>query len=247
MIGVLNVSVRYPNGVEALDRVSLHVERGEFVFLVGTTGSGKSTLLKLCYREVLPTEGSVLVDGQDVTALPQREIHLLRRKVGVVFQDFRLLAYKTAAENVAFALQVIGAEPRGVQRKVMTALSRVGLHGKGTAMPHELSGGEQQRVSIARALVNEPTMLLADEPTGNLDPDSSAEIMKLLEQINAAGTTVVVATHDRDVVNRFRQRVVRLAEGRVVSDTAGGEYDAPTAATQPLPALELEVAHAADA
>jgi len=225
MIVISDVSVRYANGVEALTKANLQVDRGEFVFLVGTTGSGKSTLLKLLYREMLPTEGRVYVAEQEVTALTRREIPLLRRRLGVVFQDFRLLPYKTARENVAFALQVIGAEPRDLRVKVGRALARVGLGERADAMPHELSGGEQQRVSIARALVNEPPVLLADEPTGNLDPDSSLEIMSLLTGIADTGTTVVVATHDRDIVNHYRKRVVRLAGGRIVADRAGSGYD----------------------
>ena len=225
MIVISDVSVRYPNGVEALTKANLQVARGEFAFLVGTTGSGKSTLLKLLYREMLPTEGRVYVDEQDVTALTRREIPLLRRRLGVVFQDFRLLPYKTARENVAFALQVIGTEPRTMHTKVARALGRVGLSSRVDAMPHELSGGEQQRVSIARALVNEPPVLLADEPTGNLDPDSSLEIMSLLTGIAETGTTVMVATHDRDIVNHFRKRVVRLANGRIITDRAEAGYD----------------------
>ncbi len=225
MIVISDVSVRYPNGVEALTKANLQVAHGEFVFLVGTTGSGKSTLLKLMYREMLPTEGRVYVAEQDVTELTRREIPLFRRRLGVVFQDFRLLPYKTARENVAFALQVIGAEPRDLRVKVGRALARVGLAERADAMPHELSGGEQQRVSIARALVNEPPVLLADEPTGNLDPDSSLEIMGLLTGIADTGTTVVVATHDRDIVNHFRKRVVRLAGGRIIADRAEAGYD----------------------
>ncbi|NUP98957.1 MAG: cell division ATP-binding protein FtsE [Armatimonadetes bacterium] len=235
MVVLRDVSVRFANGVEALSHANLQVSRGEFVFLVGTTGSGKSTLLKLLYRELLPTEGRVHVDEQDVTELNRQQIPLLRRRLGVVFQDFRLLPYKTARENVAFALQVIGAEPRSMHMQVMRALSRVGLSHRVNAMPHELSGGEQQRVSIARALVNEPVILLADEPTGNLDPESSTEIMDLLEAVAAAGTTVMVATHDRDIVNRLRKRVVQLDHGRITRDEQAAGYEAGQPAAQPEP------------
>jgi cell division transport system ATP-binding protein len=236
MIVVRNVTVRHANGMEALSRVHLHVKRGEFAFLVGSTGSGKSTLLKLLYRELAPTEGSVLVDGTDVTQLPRREIPLLRRRLGVVFQDFRLLPYKTARENVAYALQVIGAEPRSLHRLSMAALSRVGLAQRASAMPDELSGGEQQRVCLARALVNDPLVLLADEPTGNLDPESSRDVIGTLEAINAAGTTVLVATHDRDIVNLLGKRVIELDHGRVARDEAEGQYDRTAAIEDLLPA-----------
>ncbi len=235
MIVFRDVSVRYPNGVEALSRLNLQIRKGEFVFLVGASGSGKSTLLKLLYRELLPTEGRVYVEEQDVTALPKRDIPRLRRKLGVVFQDFGLLPYKTARENVGYALKVIGAEPRTTHTNVNRALRRVGLAERTDAMPHQLSGGEQQRVSIARALVNEPLVLLADEPTGNLDPDSSMGVMTLLEDIAASGTTVLVATHDRDIVNHFRKRVVELTAGRVVRDEETAGYDRTAPVESPAP------------
>ncbi|MBI2302799.1 MAG: cell division ATP-binding protein FtsE [Armatimonadetes bacterium] len=238
MLVVRNVTVRYPNGVEALSRLNLHLKRGEFVFLVGSTGSGKSTLLKLFYREVQQTEGSVIVDEQDVSGLPRRAIPLLRRKVGVVFQDFRLLPYKTARENVAFALRVIGAEPRSLHMRVARALSRVGLDHRADALPEQLSGGEQQRVSIARALVNEPAVLLADEPTGNLDPDVSLEVMEVIESVAESGTTVVVATHDRDIVNHFRKRVVELVAGRLARDQVAGGYRATDTLPLAIPGFD---------
>ncbi len=247
MIVYRDVSVRYPNGVEALARINLQIERGELVYLVGATGSGKSTLLKLLYRELLPTEGRVWVDGQDVTTLPRRDVPRLRRRLGVVFQDFRLLPYKTARENVGFALQVIGAEPRSMHSRALRALSRVGLNKRADSMPHELSGGEQQRVSIARALVNEPILLLADEPTGNLDPLSSQDIMRTLEDIAATGTTVVVATHDRDIVNRFPRRVVQLVDGRVARDDPAGGYEIALDAAVPEDAPAVEGVPVADA
>lgn len=237
MLVCRNVTVRYPNGVEALSRVNLHVRPGEFVFLVGPTGSGKSTLLKLFYREATQTEGTVIVGDQDVSALRRREIPMLRRRLGIVFQDYRLLPYKTARENVAFALQVIGADPRVVRLQVARALSRVGLGDRTDAMPEELSGGEQQRVSIARALVNDPLVLLADEPTGNLDPDMSIEVMSVIERVAESGTTVVVATHDRDIVNHFRKRVVEMEAGRITRDEAVGGYRADDTLTLRLAEL----------
>jgi cell division transport system ATP-binding protein len=230
MIVFGNVSVHYAGGVEALSQVNLSIARGEFVFVVGSSGSGKSTLLKLLYRDMLPTEGKVHVNDLDVTLLDRKQIPLLRRRLGVVFQDYRLLPYKSAVENVSYALQVIGAEPRGLYRKAIDALDKVHLKERAAARPDELSGGEQQRVSIARALVNDPLVLLADEPTGNLDPDSSFEVMKILEAINAEGTTVVVATHDREMVDRLAKRVIELSHGRVTRDESAGGYGLPAAA-----------------
>jgi len=226
MIHVQGVSVVYPDGTRALSGVDLHIERGEFVFIVGASGSGKSTLLGLIYRDHVPTEGKVLIAGQDVAALPPGQICHLRRKVGVVFQDFRLLPDKTVWENVAFALDVLGASRREKYRKVPLALELVGLTDKEGSYPTQLSGGEQQRVSIARALVNSPPVLLADEPTGNLDPDISWEIVQLLSRIAERGTTVVCATHDRYIVDGLRKRVVSLVGGTVVrDDRSGGGYD----------------------
>ncbi len=202
----------------ALDDVSLEVERGEFVFVVGASGSGKSTLLRLAIREDRPTSGSVLVAGRELAQLPDRQVPHLRREIGTVFQDFRLLPSKTVFQNVAFALQVIGKPRSLIRQTVPETLRTVGLEGKEKRMPHQLSGGEQQRVAIARAIVNKPAILLADEPTGNLDPATSREIVRLLERINRTGTTVVMATHDHEIVDDFRKRVVELDEGRLVRD-----------------------------
>ncbi len=226
MIHIEGVSVVYPDGTRALSGIDLHIERGEFVFCVGASGSGKSTLLGLVYREHVPTEGRVLIAGQDVAALPRSHVCQLRRKVGVVFQDFRLLPDKTVWENVAFALDVVGASRREKYRKVPLVLELVGLAEREGSRPGELSGGEQQRVSIARALVNSPPILVADEPTGNLDPDISWEIVQLLDNIAERGTTVVCATHDRYIVDGLRKRVVSLIGGTVVrDDRSGGGYD----------------------
>ncbi len=218
------VSKTYPNGVVAVRDVSLSIAPGEFVFIVGPTGTGKSTLMKMIYREELPTSGRVLVDGRDVTRLPARHVPFLRRRVGVVFQDFKLLPRRTARENVAFALEVTGVPSREVPRRVADVLEVVGLAGRADALPGEMSAGEQQRVSIARALVHRPPLLLADEPTGNLDPDTSWEIMQLLSQINLRATTVVVTTHDKMVVDVLRRRVIALDAGAVVRDQRRGRY-----------------------
>jgi cell division transport system ATP-binding protein len=224
MIVFQNVSLVYPNGVHALTNVDLTVSRGEFIFLVGSTGQGKSTLLKCVYREVAPTTGDVSVDGKLLSGMPRGQIPMLRRKVGVVFQDFRLLHQKTVWENVAYALQVTGASSRDVLRRVPRMLDLVGIAHKSKMFPHELSGGEQQRTAIARSLVNNPLILLCDEPTGNLDPETSGEIMALLARINAKGTTVVVATHNQAIVDRMRRRVVRLINGRIAHDEEQGRY-----------------------
>lgn len=226
MITFENVSMRYAkNDPPALDEVSIEIGRGEFVFVVGASGSGKSTLLRLIIHEHGATSGSVLVAGHDLGALPNRKIPRLRRQIGTVFQDFRLLAGKTVTQNVAYPLQVHGTRRRTIRRLVPETLELVGLKGKGKRLPHELSGGEQQRVAIARAMVLKPPILLADEPTGNLDPTISADIVRILDRINRSGTTVVVATHDTTIVNAFRKRVVQLRDGRVVRDQAEGEYD----------------------
>jgi cell division transport system ATP-binding protein len=225
MIDVQDVSVVYPNGVRALDGVGLSIEKGEFAFIVGTTGSGKSTLLKLIYREELPTQGRVLVMGDDVVDMRPSAVPYLRRKIGIVFQDFRLLPQKTVWENLAFALRVIGAPSREIIRRIPEILELVSLTHRCDAFPHQLSGGEQQRASIARALVNNPPLLVADEPTGNLDPDTSWDIMQLISRINIRGATVLVATHDREIVNKMRKRVVVLDRGQIVRDEEKGSYD----------------------
>jgi cell division transport system ATP-binding protein len=208
----------------ALDRVSMQVEKGEFVFLIGPSGSGKSTFLRLLLREDVPTKGNIFVSDMNVAKLPRRRVPKLRQRIGCVFQDFRLLTNKTVGENVAFALEVIGKSRNTVSKVVPEVLDLVGLTGKADRMPHELSGGEQQRVAIARAFVNRPQVLLADEPTGNLDPDTSQDIMLLLERINRTGTTVLMATHDHSIVDSMRRRVVELDLGTVVRDDVRGVY-----------------------
>jgi cell division transport system ATP-binding protein len=224
MIRAANVSLTYENGVQALRNVSVAIEKGEFVFIVGATGTGKSTFLKLINREVVPTSGAVVVAGREVARMPHRQVPALRRHIGVVFQDFRLLPYRTVGENIAFALHVIGMAGKEIRRRVPVALDLVGLAHKADAFPHQLSGGEQQRASIARAIVNNPPILLADEPTGNLDPETSWEIVKLIEKINLKGTTVLVASHDHAIVDRLRRRVVEFEAGAVVRDEAAGRY-----------------------
>ena len=219
------VTKTYPTGMTALRDVSLRIAPGEFVFVVGRTGMGKSTLMKMIYREELPTAGRVWVQGTDVTTLPASRVPFLRRRLGVVFQDFKLLPRKTAWENVAFALEVTAAPKSEIAPRVDEALEVVGLAPRADALPGQLSAGEQQRVSIARALVHDPSLLLADEPTGNLDPESSWEIVHLLSRINRGGTTVVVATHDKVIVDAVRHRVVALQAGAIVRDQAYGSYD----------------------
>mgnify|MGYP003339927398 CR=1 FL=1 len=211
-------------GAPALDQVSVDVEKGEFVFLVGTSGSGKSTALRLVLRETRPTGGRVYVAGKEINRLAGWKVPRLRRQIGTVFQDFRLLQSKTVGENVAFALEVIGRSPKEIRRVVPETLELVGLADKSERMPDELSGGEQQRVAIARAFVNRPMILIADEPTGNLDPTTSVDIMKLLDRINRTGTTVLMATHDHGIVDQMRKRVIELDSGRVVRDEARGVY-----------------------
>lgn len=224
LIEFRNVTKTYPGGVVALEAVSLSVEAGEFVFLVGPTGAGKSTLLRLVYRAERPTRGEVYVEGVAVHALRAGEVPFLRRRLGIVFQDFKLLPDRTAAENVAFGLQVTGTPSEEIRPRVTWALEMVGLLERQDALPRELSGGEQQRVAIARAIARRPRILLADEPTGNLDPDTSWEIVWLLSRIHLHGTTVVMATHNRTLVDILRRRVVELSAGRVVRDEAGGGY-----------------------
>src|SRR5919204_1503114 len=210
----------YPGGHLALERVSLAIGRGEFVFLVGPTGCGKSTLIKLLIRELEPTEGTVRIAGRDIGALREKKIPLLRRNIGTVFQDFKLLPNRTVYDNVAYALQVIGAGRAEIREKVPETLRLVGLSTKVNSYPDQLSGGEQQRVSVARAFVNHPPLLLADEPTGNLDPDTSVGIMQLLYRINRTGTTVLIASHDQTMVDKMRRRVLELAHGRIIRDEA---------------------------
>lgn len=227
MIRFDDVTMVYTAGAKpALDHVSLEVERGEFVFLVGKSGSGKSTFLQLVMREIKATAGHVWVLGKEVSKLRNWAVPGLRRQVGTVFQDFRLLPSKTVYENVALAMQVIGKPKHAIKTAVPEALALVDLAGKENRLPHELSGGEEQRVAIARAMVNRPELLLADEPTGNLDPDTSLGIMRLLDRINRQGTTVVMATHDADIVNQMRKRVIELQGGHVIRDQSRGVYGA---------------------
>jgi cell division transport system ATP-binding protein len=225
VIRLENVYKVYPAGARpALDSVSVDIDKGEFVFLIGQSGSGKSTVLRLLLREELPTKGIVTVDSRNVGKMPNRKVPDLRRKIGCVFQDFRLLPKKNVFENVAFALEVINKSPKAIRRTVPEVLELVGLTGKAQRLPSELSGGEQQRVAIARAFVNRPLVLLADEPTGNLDPDTSQGIMSLLERINRTGTTVVMATHDNNIVDAMRRRVIELDTGKVIRDQNRGVY-----------------------
>lgn len=219
-----NVNKSYTVGVPALNDVNLHINKGEFVFIVGDSGSGKSTLIKLLLRELLPTSGRIFVNGTDVVRLKRRHVPKFRRNLGVVFQDFRLLKDRNVYENVAFAQRIIQKPNREIRKNVPSILSVVGLAGKYKAKPKQLSGGEQQRVALARALVNKPAILLADEPTGNLDPKNSWEIMALLEKINENGTTVLVVTHNREIVNAMHKRVITMKKGIVVSDEEEGEY-----------------------
>jgi cell division transport system ATP-binding protein len=225
VITLENVTKTFPKSRRpALDDISVSVEKGEFVFFIGPSGSGKSTFIRLLLREDVPTNGKVWIAGRDLATLRSWKIPQLRRSIGCVFQDFRLLPNKTAAENVAFALEVIGKTRPVIRRVVPEVLSLVGLEGKENRYPNELSGGEQQRVAIARAFVNRPLVLLADEPTGNLDPDTSIEIMRLLDRINRTGTTVVMVTHDANIVNQMRRRVVELDRGRIIRDQNRGVY-----------------------
>jgi cell division transport system ATP-binding protein len=216
LIQTFHVSKQYSRDNAALSDVTLEIDKGEFVFLTGPSGAGKTTFLKLIFREEIPSSGQILVNGRNVSAIPEAKIPFLRRDIGVVFQDFKLLRRKTVFENVAFVLRVMGVETSERKRRAFSILKQVGLHHKLGSYPLQLSGGEQQRVAIARALINEPVLLLADEPTGNLDPELAFEIMSLFQEINARGTTVLVATHDRELINRLGKRVIVLERGRVV-------------------------------
>ena len=224
MITLENVSKAYSTGAPALNNVSLKIEAGEFVFVVGDSGSGKSTLIKLLLRELLPTSGKIMVNDIDVASLRHKQIPKYSRKLGVVFQDFRLLKDRNVYENVAFAQRIVQTPSKEIKKNVPSILSTVGLAGKYKARPKQLSGGEQQRVALARALVNNPPILLADEPTGNLDPKNSWEIMKLLEEINERGTTVLVVTHNREIVNAMKKRVITMNKGVIVNDEKEGTY-----------------------
>ena len=225
MIRLIDVYKEYDNGTKALKGVNLRIDDGEFVFLVGPSGSGKSTIIKLITAEIALTEGRLMVNGYNLNTITPRQVPYMRRTLGIIFQDFRLIEKKTVYENLSFAMRAVGASNREVRRRIPYVLKLVGLDQKADRYPGQLSGGEQQRVAIARALVNNPSMIIADEPTGNLDPQRSLEIMMLLERINELGTTMLVVTHEKNLVNRFSKRVVAIENGRIISDETGGYYN----------------------
>lgn len=224
MLLMSNVSKVYPGGSVALEDVNVHIQPGEFVFVVGPSGAGKSTFFKMLFREIKPTTGSIEFNGSDILALTDKEIPFYRRQLGIIFQDYRLLPDRTVYENVAFAMQVIETPHRKIKRRVMNVLDLVGLRSRADAYPNELSGGEQQRIAIARAIVNDPILVIADEPTGNLDPDTSWEIMNIFKEINASGTTIVMATHAKDIVDAMGKRVIAIEKGHIVRDEMNGGY-----------------------
>ncbi|NBJ69610.1 MULTISPECIES: cell division ATP-binding protein FtsE [Clostridia] len=224
MIKMKDVSKTYDNGVSALSEINIEIDRGEFVYIVGPSGAGKSTLIRLIVREVKPTKGTIYINDVNLNELKEKKVPLIRRDIGVVYQDFKLLSKLTVYENVAFAMEVIEAPPALIRTRVMEVLDLVGLKHKVRSLPQELSGGEQQRVSIARAIVNNPKIVIADEPTGNLDPDTSWGIMKVLQEINDRGTTVIMATHSKEIVNTFKNRVIAIENGVIVRDEHRGEY-----------------------
>ena len=224
MIRLRDIHKEYQNGTKALKGVSMQIDDGDFVFLVGPSGSGKSTIIKLITAEISPTRGKLMVNGYNLNDISEKQIPLMRRTIGVVFQDFRLIEKKTVYENIEVAMRAVGATTYENRRRIPYVLDLVGLTNKGGRLPTQLSGGEQQRVAIARALANNPSVIIADEPTGNLDPARSLEIMSLLEKINDMGTTILVVTHERELVNRFGKRVVAIESGRIISDAAGGYY-----------------------
>lgn len=224
MIRLTDVVKEYPNGTHALNGLTMEIQDGEFVFMVGPSGSGKSTVIKLLIGEIEPSEGKVMVNGFSLRNIREWQIPYMRRTVGVIFQDFRLIDTKSVYDNMVFAMRAVGAGPKEIRKRIPYCLNLVGLENKSRRLPSELSGGEQQRVALARALVNKPSILLADEPTGNLDPKNSWEIMGLLEEINQSGTTVLVVTHNREIVNAMRKRVITMKRGIIISDAEGGEY-----------------------
>lgn len=224
MIEMKNVTKVYDNGITAVQDINIRIDQGEFVYIVGPSGAGKSTFMRMMYREVLPTEGSIIVADMDVVNMKKRDIPSLRRQVGVVFQDFKLLPTLTVAENIGYAMEVLEKSPKQITARVKEVLKLVGLEQKGNMLPNELSGGEQQRVAIARAIANMPRVLIADEPTGNLDPETSKGIMDILEQINDQGTTILMATHNAEIVNERKHRVVVVEDGRITRDELGGSY-----------------------
>ncbi len=224
LIHMKNVSKRYDNGSIALSNINIDINKGEFVFIVGPSGAGKSTFIKMIFREVLPTEGELIVNGRNTLAMSASDVPYLRRGLGIIFQDYRLLPEKTVYENVAFAMQVIEAPRREMQKRVNSVLDLVGLNDKLKSFPSQLSGGEQQRVAIARAIVNNPMIVIADEPTGNLDPETSWDIMRIFERINKSGTTIVMATHDKTIVDTMKKRVIAIENGRIIRDEVKGAY-----------------------
>lgn len=224
LISIKNVSKQYKNGIVAVHDLKLEINKGEFVFVIGNSGSGKSTFIKMLYREEKPTCGEIIIGGINVAKLLNSKVYKFRRKIGIVFQDYKLLPKLTVYENVSYALEVLGSDKKEVRTKTLKALEKVGLKEYAKHFPTELSGGEQQRVSIARAIVNNPKILICDEPTGNLDPETSMEIVKLLEEINNSGTTVIMATHDKDIVNNLKKRVIAFKDGKLVSDYEKGNY-----------------------
>ncbi|RFB14898.1 cell division ATP-binding protein FtsE [Bacillus sp. HNG] len=224
MIEMKDVYKKYPNGVMAVNGINVKIEQGEFVYVVGPSGAGKSTFIKMMYREEKPTKGSIIINGIDLSKLKEKRVPLLRRNIGVVFQDFKLLPRLTVYENVAFALEVIEENPKNIKKRVMDVLDLVRLKHKARFLPDELSGGEQQRVSIARSIVNSPGALIADEPTGNLDPETSWEIMNIFEEINFRGTTIIMATHNREIVNTVKKRVIAIESGKIARDEVRGDY-----------------------
>lgn len=225
MIEYKNVVKEYLNGVLATDHISLKIEQGEFVYVVGPSGAGKSTFIKMMYHQEVPTSGEIKVNEYELEKMKNSEVPYLRRELGIVFQDFKLLPRLTVFENIAYALQVIEKEPEEVQKRVVRVLDLVGLSHKADSFPNELSGGEQQRIAIARAIANKPSILIADEPTGNLDPETAEGIMEIMERINNDGTTVVMATHNSYIVNEYKHRVIEIADGRIIRDQEGGEYE----------------------
>ncbi|WP_223701319.1 cell division ATP-binding protein FtsE [Sutcliffiella deserti] len=224
MIEMQDVYKKYPNGVQAVDGININIKSGEFVYVVGPSGAGKSTFIKMMYREEKPSSGSIIIDGVNLSTLKESKVPILRRNIGVVFQDFKLLEQLTVYENVAFALEVIEESPKNIKKRVMDVLDLVKLKHKARHLPNELSGGEQQRISIARSIVNKPKVMIADEPTGNLDPDTSWEIMNIFEEINEKGTTIVMATHNREIVNTIKKRVIAIENGKIARDQAEGAY-----------------------
>ena len=224
MIQIYNITKTYPNQITALKDITIHIREGEFVFLVGPSGAGKSTLTKLICREELPTSGQLIVNGRSLVRMKNKDVPYLRRKIGMVYQDFRLIPNKTVFENVAFALEITGASSKEIRQTVPEVLHMVGMDAKIDMLPTQLSGGEQQRTAIARAIVNHPTLILADEPTGNLDPDTSWDLMRLFTEINNNGTTIMMSTHAWDIVDKMKKRVIQLADGSIIRDEEGGVY-----------------------